>query len=78
MILAAASCVLRVPPASAGAPEPLDAEFLDYLLAYEGKDHNWTVVAKEKPVKKPVKAEVEAKGKEDAAAPPKVKEEPKP
>ena len=75
MILAT-SCCLRVLPASAGAPEPLDAEFLDYLLAYEGKDHNWTVVAEEKAVKKPVKAEVKAK--EDAAAPAKVKEEPKP
>jgi hypothetical protein len=77
MILAT-SCCLRVLPAAAGAPEPLDAEFLDYLLAYEGKDHNWTVVAEEKPVKKPVKAEVKAKVKEDAAAPAKVKEEPKP
>jgi hypothetical protein len=23
----------------------LDAEFLDYLLKYEGKDDNWTLVA---------------------------------
>jgi len=36
------------PPAFAGKPEPLDKEFLDYLAACEGKDDNWTVVAKEK------------------------------
>lgn len=34
-------------PASA-APEPLDAEFLDYLAACESKDDNWTVVVDEK------------------------------
>jgi hypothetical protein len=32
------------PPAFAAKPEPLDAEFLDYLAACEGKDDNWTVV----------------------------------
>jgi hypothetical protein len=74
MMLAAVPCCLRVMPASAGTPEPLDAEFLDYLFAYEGKDHNWTVVAEVKPVKKPVKPEA----KEAAAAPAKVKEEPRP
>jgi hypothetical protein len=74
MMLAAVPCCLRVMPASADTPEPLDAEFLDYLLAYEGKDHNWTVVAKEKPAKKTVKPEA----KEETAAPAKVKEEPKP
>jgi hypothetical protein len=74
MILAAAPCCLRVMPASAGAPEPLDAEFLDYLVACEDKDHNWTAVAEEKPSKKPAGAEAPQK----PAAPAKVKEEAKP
>ena len=38
--------------ADAGVPEPLDAEFLDYLLACESKNDNWTVVADEKLRKK--------------------------
>jgi hypothetical protein len=74
MILAAVPLCLRAAPASAGAPEPLDAEFLDYLLAMEGKGHNWTVVADEKPVKKPAKADTAQK----PAAPAKPKEEAKP
>jgi hypothetical protein len=37
----------------AATPEPLDVEFLDYLATCEGKDDNWTVVAKEKDGKKP-------------------------
>jgi hypothetical protein len=74
MILAAAPLLLRAAPASAGAPEPLDAEFLDYLAAMEGKDHNWTVVVEEKPAKKPVKAEAVEK----PATPVKPKEEVKP
>lgn len=36
--------ILGVMPAVAGNPETLDAEFLDYLAACEGKDDNWTVV----------------------------------
>jgi hypothetical protein len=32
----------------AAEPEPLDAEFLEYLGACEGKDDNWTVVANKK------------------------------
>jgi hypothetical protein len=74
MMLAAVPCCMRVMPASAGTPEPLDAEFLEYLLAYEGKDHNWTVVADEKPVKKPATTDA----KEKPLVPTKVKEEPKP
>jgi hypothetical protein len=74
MMLAVVPWCLKVLPASAGTPEPLDTEFLDYLLTYEGKDHNWTAVAEEKPVKKTVKAEA----REATAAPAKVKEAPKP
>jgi hypothetical protein len=40
--------VLELPGAIAATPEPLDPEFLDYLVACEGKDDNWTVVADEK------------------------------
>ena len=29
----------------ADKPTPLEPEFLDYLLKYEGKDDNWTVAA---------------------------------
>ena len=43
---------LRSNSASAGVPEPLDTEFLDYLLSCESKDDNWTVVADEKLRKK--------------------------
>ena len=74
MILAAVPWCLRAAPPAASAPEPLDAEFLDYLLTLEGKDHNWTVVAQEKPVKKPAKAEAVEK----PAAPTKLKEEARP
>ena len=41
-----------VPAACAEPPEALDADFLDYLVACEGKDDNWTVVAGEKLRKK--------------------------
>jgi|AAFX01.1.fsa_nt_gi hypothetical protein len=40
------------PPALAAPPEPVDAEFLDYLGTVEGKDDNWTVVASERERKK--------------------------
>jgi hypothetical protein len=39
-------------PSTAATPEPVDAEFLDYLGTVDGKDHNWTVVATEKERKK--------------------------
>jgi hypothetical protein len=51
-MLAGLLICLRVNSASAAAPDPLDAEFLDYLLACESKDDNWTVVADEKLRKK--------------------------
>jgi hypothetical protein len=51
-------------PAVAGAPEPLDTEFLDYLLTCERPDDNWTVVADENLRKKASKPKV----KEKAAA----------
>lgn len=51
-MLAALLTCLRSNSAAASAPEPLDAEFLDYLLACESKDGNWTVVADEKLRKK--------------------------
>ena len=40
--------------ALAAPPEPLDADFLDYLANCEGKDDNWTVVASVKERKKKV------------------------
>lgn len=43
---------LRCNSVSAGTPEPLETEFLDYLLACESKDDNWTVVADDKLRKK--------------------------
>jgi hypothetical protein len=55
-MLAGLLICLRSNPVSAGTPEPLDAEFLDYLLACEGKDDNWTVVADDKVRKKASKA----------------------
>lgn len=49
-MMAAALSALCPAPAYAGKPEPepLDADFLDYLAACEGKDDNWTVVQDEK------------------------------
>ena len=47
-MLAGLLILVRSNSADAGAPEPLDTEFLDYLLACESKDDNWTVVADEK------------------------------
>jgi len=44
-MLAGLLIYLRENSASAGAPEALETEFLDYLLACESKDDNWTVVA---------------------------------
>ena len=35
-------------PALTANPEPLDAEFLDYLANCEGKSDNWTVVVDDK------------------------------
>ena len=52
VMLAGLLICLRSNSASAGAPEPLDTEFLDYLLACESKDDNWTVVADDKLRKK--------------------------
>jgi hypothetical protein len=52
MMLAAVSCCLSAQPAVAAPPEALDPAFLDYLLACEGKDDNWTVVADAKLRKK--------------------------
>jgi len=51
-MLAGLLIYLRSNSASAGAPEPLETEFLDYLLACESKDDNWTVVADDKLRKK--------------------------
>ena len=71
-MLAAMSFCLRAGPALAGPPEPLDAAFLDYLLACEGKDDNWTVVADEqlrkKAAKVPAKETPPAKLKETPPA----------
>jgi len=47
-MLAGLLICVRTNYADAGAPEPLDTEFLDYLLACESKDDNWTVVADDK------------------------------
>ena len=60
MILAICGGLVAV-SGRAATPEPLDAEFLDYLVAVEGQDDNWTIVANEKERKKvavppPVKA----------------------
>jgi hypothetical protein len=55
-MMLAISCWLRAAPALAAAPEPLDAEFLDYLLTCERPDDNWTVIADEKLRKKASKA----------------------
>ena len=54
--------------ALAAPPEPLDADFLDYLANYEGKDDNWTVVANDK--ERP-KAEAPPRPKPPAAEVPK-------
>ena len=54
-MLAGLLILVRSNSAHGGAPEPLDAEFLDYLLACERKDDNWTVVADEKLRKKAAK-----------------------
>jgi len=51
-MLAGLLILVRSNSANAGVPEPLDKEFLDYLLACETKDDNWTVVADEKLRKK--------------------------
>ncbi len=51
-MLAGLSILVHSNTAGASAPEPLDTEFLDYLLACESKDDNWTVVADEKLRKK--------------------------
>ena len=72
-MLAAMTFSVPMTPAHAGTQEPLDAAFLDYLIAFEGKDDNWTVVAdgklkkkaakpaKEKPVAKPNESQPEVK-----------------
>jgi hypothetical protein len=65
------------PPAWCGAPQPVDADFLDYLATVEGKDDNWTVVASERERKKVAARQPPAKNppdKPDAPAkPPEVK-----
>jgi hypothetical protein len=51
MTLAVVTC-LSAAAAMGAEPEPLDVEFLDYLVNCEDKDDNWTVVAGRKQVKK--------------------------
>ena len=60
-MLAGLLICLRSNAAYAGAPEPLETEFLDYLLACESKDDNWTVVADEKLRKKASKDKAKEK-----------------
>ena len=43
-MLAALTICVSATPVRADQAEALDADFLDYLLKYEGKDDNWTVV----------------------------------
>jgi hypothetical protein len=75
MMLAVVSGSFAAKPAMAAAPEALDPEFLDYLLACEGKDDNWTVVADPKLRKKASKTPA----KEKSTAPAKeTREEAKP
>jgi hypothetical protein len=62
-MICAAVTTFGLTPAIAGKPEALDAEFLDYLAACEGKDDNWTVVADGK---KPNKAADKVPPKPDA------------
>lgn len=63
------------PRALAESPEALDAEFLDYLVACEGADDNWTVVATDpapRPVddkEKPVAPPPDPKAKNEEARP---------
>ena len=52
MMLAGLLICVRENAAWAGESKALDPEFLDYLLACEGKDDNWTVVADRKLRKK--------------------------
>jgi hypothetical protein len=56
MMMATMSCCFAAKPVAAAAPEALEPDFLDYLLACEGKDDNWTVVADDKLRKKISKA----------------------
>ena len=51
-MLAGLLICLRENAVWAGESKALDPEFLDYLLACEGKDDNWTVVADDKLRKK--------------------------
>jgi hypothetical protein len=61
MSLALATC-LTAAAAMGAEPEPLDVEFLDYLVNCEGKEDNWTVVAGRKQEEKvPEKAAEPAK-----------------
>lgn len=55
------------------APEPVDAEFLDYLATVEGKDDNWTVVASDRERKKAASREPKAKAPPDQPAKPEEK-----
>ena len=52
------------------APEPVDAEFLDYLATVEGKDDNWTVVASDRERKKAATRDPKAEVPPDKAAKP--------
>jgi hypothetical protein len=49
----AALATSPAPRALAESPEALDADFLDYLVACEGADDNWTVVAADPPPRAP-------------------------
>jgi hypothetical protein len=49
----AALATSPAPRVQAESPEALDAEFLDYLVACEGADDNWTVVAADPPPRTP-------------------------
>jgi hypothetical protein len=62
----AALATSPAPRVLAESPEALDAEFLDYLVACEGADDNWTVVAADPP---PLTPE-EVKEKKPVARPP--------
>jgi hypothetical protein len=70
MMLAVATGLACPTLATDVPPEPIDAEFLDYLANYEGQRDNWTVVASEQERRKaPAQAEA-AKPDPRSKAPP--------
>lgn len=73
-MLAGLLIYVRSSPAYAGVPAPLEEELLDYLLACESKDDNWTVVADDKLRKKvskdPPKEKAPPTGKDKQEAKP--------